>query len=576
VGWVVADLGVRFRVGQPSPVEMEALADGLRLLEWQSSEPVGELPPRQGEDVIRAVLDGKEDEISILEWSNLFTEPEWPIIDGRPHDDVCFLIFRALVKRKPVTNLLLFRAALFLNGGAYFSDVMLSNIHQLSGTLAGSHALSLKLVINARESDFGSSAYEAIGQSVTPARLFANAGLGACRELIRNTVGAVIRLAYSPVFLECSPWFSELLKELIKSDQVMLIEAIASHGAGELGREEKLANDLKAYCDPSVEASLWSELSEGAQKVLSTALKIPEYFKIRELSKRLEEPEALGLPEMSETSQKNIRSRTLFWSNYQTSLLSVRVLLPEATAEYLKNRGTLSFWYELMSHGDIAEVMILEFEEVLIVDILRGPSTEIRLFRKSRRNIQLLQQGKIAAPEEIRRMYQDDEHDHLIAWQWSVESLLRTEYSIQVDEGITWFKSLSEQAGAYQRNTGLPKPGLDVLTQRNQALDIWWKRFLAQEAQLGKYGSDDSAGSQRVLTEARHYKRTGQKRLWRDALEDEARKGDTLSLILLVKDLLLSGRGSYEERIRGEHWLDKLKEKAKAGDMSAQKFLEKK
>lgn len=567
--WVVADLGVRFRVGQPSPVEMEALADGLSLFEWQSSEPAGAFPPRQGADVIRAVLDGKEDEISILEWSNLFTEPEWPIIDGRPHDDVCFLIFRALVKRKPVTNLLLFRAALFLNGGAYFSDVMLSNIHQLSGALAGSHALSLKLVINARESDFGSSAYEAIDQSVTPARLFANAGLGACRELIRNTVGAVIRLASSPVFLEYSSWFSGLLKELTKSDQVMLIEAIASHGTAELGRGKKLANDLKAYCDPSVEASLWSELSEGAQKVLSTALNISEYFKIRELSKRLKESEALGLPEMSETSQKNIRSRTLFWSNYQTSLLSVRVLLPEATAEYLKNRGTLSFWYELMSHGDIAEILILEFEEVLIVDILRGPSTEIRVFRKSRRNIQLLQQGKIAAPEEIRRMYQDDEHDHLIAWQWSVEKLLRTEYSIQVDDGTTWFKSLSKKAGA-------PTPGSDVLAQRNQALDIWWKTFLAQEAQLGKYGSDDSAGSQRVLTEARHYKRTGQKRLWRDTLEDEARNGDTLSLMLLVKDLLLSGRGSYEERIRGEHWLDKLKEKAKAGDMSAQKFLEKK
>jgi hypothetical protein len=565
----VADLGVRFRVGQPSPVEMEALADGLSLFEWQSSEPAGAFPPRQGADVIRAVLDGKEDEISILEWSNLFTEPVWPIIDGRPHDDVCFLIFRALVKRKPVTNLLLFRAALFLDGGAYFSDVMLSNIHKLSGALAGSHALSLKLVINARESDFGSSASEAIDQSVTPARLFANAGLGACRELIRNTVGAVIRLASSPVFLEYSSWFSGLLKELTKSDQVMLIEAIASHGTGGLGRKKELANDLKAYCDPSVEASLWSELSEGAQKVLSTALNISEYFKIRELSKRLKESEALGLPEMSETSQKNIRSRTLFWSNYQTSLLSVRVLLPEATAEYLKNRGTLSFWYELMSHGDIAEILILEFEEVLIADVLRGPSTEIRVFRKSRRNIQLLQQGKIAAPEEIRRMYQDDEHDHLIAWQWSVEMLLRTEYSIQVDDGTTWFKNLSKQAGA-------PTPGSDVLAQRNQALDIWWKTFLAQEAQLGKYGSDDSAGSQRVLTEARHYKRTGQKRLWRDTLEDEARNGDTLSLMLLVKDLLLSGRGSYEERIRGEHWLDKLKEKAKAGDMSAQKFLEKK
>lgn len=565
----MADLGVRFRVGQPSPVEMEALADGLSLFEWQSSEPAGAFPPRQGADVIRAVLDGKEDEISILEWSNLFTEPVWPIIDGRPHDDVCFLIFRALVKRKPVTNLLLFRAALFLDGGAYFSDVMLSNIHKLSGALAGSHALSLKLVINARESDFGSSASEAIDQSVTPARLFANAGLGACRELIRNTVGAVIRLASSPVFLEYSSWFSGLLKELTKSDQVMLIEAIASHGTGGLGRKKELANDLKAYCDPSVEASLWSELSEGAQKVLSTALNISEYFKIRELSKRLKESEALGLPEMSETSQKNIRSRTLFWSNYQTSLLSVRVLLPEATAEYLKNRGTLSFWYELMSHGDIAEILILEFEEVLIADVLRGPSTEIRVFRKSRRNIQLLQQGKIAAPEEIRRMYQDDEHDHLIAWQWSVEMLLRTEYSIQVDDGTTWFKNLSKQAGA-------PTPGSDVLAQRNQALDIWWKTFLAQEAQLGKYGSDDSAGSQRVLTEARHYKRTGQKRLWRDTLEDEARNGDTLSLMLLVKDLLLSGRGSYEERIRGEHWLDKLKEKAKAGDMSAQKFLEKK
>lgn len=592
----VAELGIRFSCVQVRPNQMEALAEGLALSEWQSSDPMGAFPPRKGADVIRAVLEGQEDDISILEWANLFAEPEWPETEGCSTDDVCFEIFRALVKRKPVANLLLFRAALFLNGGAYFSGVLLSKIHLCSGTLTGPHALALELIVDARESDFSSIAQESMTQSVTPSGLFARAGLGACRQLIRNTVDAVIRLAKSPVLFEFNHWFATIYEQLGRPDQAILTEAIASHGVDRLARETALLQPLKSTCDPSIETSLWYELGEDTLKVLSSLLKVTQYFKIRGLSKNLEEAEALELPGMTEATQKNIRSRTLFWSNYTTRLLSVRVLLPQTTADYLKARGALSYWCEQMTDGDSSEVLILEFDKVLIVEVLRGPSTEMRIFLKTHRSCHLLQQGHINSPDEIRRMYQDDEHDHLVAWQWSAEKLLRTEYGIQVDDEVTWFRGLSEQAGAYKRKKGLPDPATDVLSQRNHDLEHWWKAFLKQEEKLGKYGKDNGSsfgsstgssqdGSQsdtqtntdrhRILAQARHLKRTGKKRLWRDALEGEARKGDVLALFLLVEDLLLSGRGSHEERIRGEHWYGKLKDKANAGDTAAQEMLKK-
>ena len=37
----------------------------------------------------------------------------------------------------------------------------------------------------------------------------------------------------------------------------------------------------------------------------------------------------------------------------------------------------------------------------------------------------------------------------------------------------------------------------------------------------------------------------------------------------------LTRTGIHEERIRGEHWLSKLQEKANAGDEAAKEFLKK-
>lgn len=572
----MADLGIHFRCGNPEPKEMLAVAGGLSSTEWTSTEPSGNFPPRQGVDVIQAVLEGREDEISILEWANLFTQSEWPETDEQSLDNVCFLLFRAVVKRKPVTNLLLFRAALFLNGGSYFSEVLLAKIHMLSGVVPKSHATAFTVVVNARDSNFSNLAVEAISRGVRPFQLFNSAGLSVCRALIKQTTHSAIRLASSPVLLKYSPWFTGILKHLSKPDQVALIEAIAIHGNKALASEARLVKALKSWCDPSAENSLWYELNTATLKVLMPLLKVSQYFKIRDISRQLEKSEALDLPDMSETTQKNIRSRILFWSNYQTRLLSVRVLLPHATAEFLNRSNALGFWYERMSADSETEVLVLEFDDVLTAEFLRGPSTDLRLFRKSNRNAHLLQQGNIRSPDDIRRMYQDDEHDHLLAWQWAAEKLLRVEYSIRVDEGVTWFKGLSEQAGAHTPRNGLPEPDTATLANRNHELESWWKRFLEYESKLGKYGkTDDEAGSQKVFADARHYGRTGQKKLRRISLEAEARKGETLALILLVKDLLLSGRGTHEERIRGEHWLSKLQEKANAGDEAAKEFLKK-
>lgn len=572
----MADLGIFFVSGSSKPTEMLGLADGLSLIEWSFDDPVGSFPPRQGADVIRAVLEGREDDVSILEWSNLFTLPDWPEIGERSTDDVCFLLFRAVIRRKPVTNLLLFRAALYLNGGSYFSEVLLAKIHMLSGVVSNVHSLAVTLVVNTRDSNFSNLATEAISRGVTPFQLFSSAGLSACRELIRKTTLSAIRLASSPVLLEYSPWFSGIIRYLSKGDQVALVEAIATHGCQSLASDTRLVESLRTLCDPSNESSLWYELNTEALKVLTHLLKVSQFFKIRDIARQLEKPEALNLPDMSELTQKSLRSRILFWSNYQTRLLSVRVLLPESTADFLSRNKALSFWYERMREGEQTEVLVLEFDDLLIAEFLRGPSTDLRIFRKSNRNAHLLQQGKINSPNDIRRMYQDDEHDHLLAWQWAAEKLLRTEYSIRVDEGVTWFKGLSEQDGAYTSKLGLPEPDSTTMVERNRALESWWQHFVVNEKKLGKYGEKSAeSDSQKVLADARHYGRTGQKKLRRASLEAEARKGETLALILLVKDLLQSGRGTKEERIRGEHWLSKLQEKAKSGDEAAREFLKK-
>ncbi|QYX33457.1 hypothetical protein [Sphaerospermopsis torques-reginae] len=68
-------------------------------------------------------------------------------------------------------------------------------------------------------------------------------------------------------------------------------------------------------------------------------------------------------------------------------------------------------------------------------------------------------------------------HLYALAWQWSCEQLLRTDYQILPNTGTKYFTGLKPQHGKYDVTLGLPQPDYNKLMERQNQVQQW-KRII--------------------------------------------------------------------------------------------------
>lgn len=571
----MADLGIVFKSSIQSPEKMLKISSGLERLDWNGKPVDYYFPLKSPKEIINKIINDDFTDISIIEWVCLFSEKDLIYPEGLKENQIIFRIFKAIVRDPIVANLLLFRAAMAIEGYPNsLPNSMQTRLHYLKGTLGKLHTSILDIVLAAQADNFEEVSLSIIHKSIQPNNLFQHLGLSNCVNIRSNVHQCIHRTPTLEMLDKYEEWYCQYLHENNKNNKINLINEIALNKEV-IKKYKKLINRISNICDPSVNNSLWSDLSDESRMVLSKVFRLSDYYKVRDIIKLLEKEEVSHALDISDIEISHLRRRTFFWKNYQEKILSIRVLLPFKTYSLLGKVGKLAGWYDVMKNELHSEVLIIEFNDILIVDVLRGLGTEWRIFNKLSRNINLLQHQEITEIDQIRKMYQDDEHDHELAWQWAAEKELREKYRLKVDEGVTWFAGLNEEYGAYNSKTGLPTPSKEILEERNMKIESWWHSFFKSEEKLGKYGSSAKTDINcKRLLEARQQGRLGKKQLMRKHLEDAASEGDITAIVILVNDFLLGAKRTQHEREQGEHWYKKLQSLAKQGNGTAIEFLE--
>ncbi|WP_417228302.1 EH signature domain-containing protein [Amphritea sp.] len=567
------EMGLYFHEPKGSPKKMWALASGLEKKEWSPSDSVEAFPPKSVQDILVFIENGSFEHVSILDWITLFDfKDQWDSI----HSDLdvaatSALIFKAIPQNAALTHLALFRALLTIDGsGRVFPEVLLEHLHFLKDYLDDASLELLNIALLARSGKFELIAKKAADSGLTVDSFYAKYHLPKCTNLKKKTVEALPHLVSSIHVTEYDNWLVAALCELQRADSIPLVEALLVLPVNSLSRCNGLVSWLDEYCHPRIEETIWFELTNSARSVLRKLIHVSEFYRFKQLVGLLRRDAVATGIGLDDKAKNQIRQRALFWEHYDSRMLSLRVLVSSTTKLALLESMAESSWLEILEDKDGSEVVIMEFDQHIVVEFLRGGTSEIRIFKKSMRNVNLLLKSKELSIKSIREAFYDDVHDHVFMWQWSCEAWLRNSFKIIPNDKVVTFKGLPPQANHYSIKSGLSKPDDDLIARRAEELGPWFDSFFEREKLLGKLGKSHGASARKYLLNGKRYGELGYFSKMADSFEKAANLGSSEAMYQLASYLLSGKPMSKEKRLEGELWLEKA---AKAGHPKAVKSL---
>ncbi|WP_420554266.1 EH signature domain-containing protein [Neptuniibacter marinus] len=568
------DLALRFHEHKSIPDRMIRLARGLEQKEWSPGNSVDAFPPKSVEEVLDLLRSDQAGDIAILDWITLFdAKNTW---DSTHSDiqiaDTTVLIYKAIQNDQALTHLTLFRALLTIDGsGSLLPKVLLEYLHLLSEHLEGSSLKLLDIALFARAGKFEAIAGIAADLDLTVDRFYASYHLPKCTNLKRKTVEALSPLVKSIDISRYDTWLVKVFSELQRADAVGLLNALLETDEKHLKSSTELISWFEKHCHPRIENSFWFELKNNARAVLRKLIRVSEFYLFKQLVRLLRDDDLAEEIGLDDKDKNQIRKRAIFWEHYDSRMLSLRVLVSGATKVKLPQFMANSSWLESLEDEVGSEIVIMEFDQHIIVEFLRGGTSEVRLFNKSTRNANLLLMTKNLSIKSIRQAFHDDVHDHVFMWQWSCEAWLRKCFRILPNDEVVRFRGLPPNANDYSPKHGLPKPDGDLIARRAEELEPWFTSFFEREKSLGKLGKSlHDANAQKYLLKGKRYDDLGYLSKMAESFEISAKLGNSEAMYLLAAYLLSCKPLSMEKRVKGEFWLEKA---AKAGHPKAVKLL---
>lgn len=173
--------------------------------------------------------------------------------------------------------------------------------------------------------------------------------------------------------------------------------------------------------------------------MLKNKYDLTSYYDLQAISSALYSEQAKQQLGFDDEQNEQLRSRSKFWSNYSSKFNRVRVLLPEASHQFVaKRNGQLPDFVDVLKPGsEDVEVYVFELDKLMVVEFLRGDIAETRFFKPDQR---LFDNADLSI-ETIRSLPQLEVHDHLHVWQFFCERLLRTHFNISQTQKLATLKA---------------------------------------------------------------------------------------------------------------------------------------
>ena len=319
---------------------------------------------------------------------------------------------------------------------------------------------------------------------------------------------------------------------------------------------------LKENCLPSEDQSLWYELEPASRKALEEKYGISNYFLFELLVKLLSKDINSSALNIDDTQSNQLRARSVFWKNYSQKFNQIKILLPKHTYQVISEGLVVNSRNLIIlpdEPNENSEACIFEISEHIIVEILRGQASEIRVFERSQRNIARLLENKNLSLKDIRNMTYGYVHDHEYLWQFAFEKLLRTKLNITPNSNITHFLGLPKSIGKYDHQYGMAKPSEENLMKRQSRLIEWNERFWNEEEKTEKYSgiSPLVKKSYRDLAIAKNALLDGNKHVYETYLHKSANKGNPEAMYLLGVNIINNPKSSSSLKRDGENWVIK-------------------
>lgn len=166
-------------------------------------------------------------------------------------------------------------------------------------------------------------------------------------------------------------------------------------------------------------------------------------------------------------SNRKLKSRKDFWSNYSDRFEDIRIFIPELsrekTSNILHNGVTIIRPDET---GLITEICIFDFNKLIVAEFFRGKGkdSEMRLFRDEEHTRQILFNSPTLCVKDIRDLGGEEKY-HTGEWQKECERTLAG-YGIYPNDGLTEFTISGKDKRFYNRDKGILSKTNKVIPNR--------------------------------------------------------------------------------------------------------------
>ncbi|MFH0287498.1 EH signature domain-containing protein [Vibrio owensii] len=559
--------------GQPQSLVEQRLMD----------MPLPSFPAKSLLQIVELVEQKRYQDIHIFEWLDVLQdEGQWIALDKATLASVLPSVWKGITANSKLSEITFFKIALALDGKK--SDIVPGIISSLE--IVKNHTQILS------RSDSDKARWLLALQCLDLATLARY-----CYEASCTAEDMLVRYQL-PVSNSYSYGISEYLfgcldvADLNKQDDAWLASYFYSYKVsahrmdfcrnfilevGNFNYGERCNEIVERHCLPFSQKSYWNRLPNEAKTILKQKYDLTCYYDLHTISSVLYSEEAADELDYTEFESEQIKSRSLFWSNYSSRFSRVRVLLPAQTYGYLAGCDVdLSDFIHCFSEEKETnvETYIFELEGVIAVEFLRGETTDTRFFKKISINEQQLFDSSSISVDAIRAMSQLEVHDHLEHWQHYCEKLLRLKLGVLPNSGTTQFKGLSVELGRYWDDFGLATLTDEMLLSRQKALQAWIEKFWEAEYATGKFGEISGlAKRSRVYhMKALEAEQLGNKEDYEYLIRKAANQGNPDAMYRTGISILKINRGDRKLKQSGEDWIVQA---AKLGHAEAINFVKK-
>ena len=530
---------------------------GLRDVEKNSSvarllaeRPIPAYPALRLSQILKLIENGSAEIISVLEWLSVFRD-RLEIDEPAECQRACALLWQAISDDERVCRIALFCAAHYIEGQQNkFPQQLIDTLDIAQPLLNGMHLNRICWLIALRDKNFDTCIRMSNQVNASPFEYHTHLSLPSTQQHRSEYVGRILSFVVGSNIQLQLPWLTSCLEQMTRSEKIAFCDQMLVDYQRII---TPMVTWLKAHCLPDSHDTIWFDLDGHSRSILKKHFKMSSYYSLQSLIDNICEQGTANLLGLSERDVKQLKSRSLFWSNYSEHFNQTRLLIPYKTSAVTSWDKTLEVIKLPDTLEENSEVCIFDIGGRILVEVLRGDASELRIFESTSRNKKRLLHDKDLTLRSIRQMACTCIHDHVALWQHFCEQVLRTQHKIYPNSGLRLFKGIGNRGATYSEKTGLSAPTDSMFKERLKQLDPWNNAFWGREAKIKGRNSlviQDSAW--RELEQAKLAKSQNKREDYINLLKIAANKGNTEAKYLYGLHQINLPSSYSSDKIQGE------------------------